>query len=869
MSGGQNLNESDIFASKESISIFSTEDLEELTARDADSSRPKPTKQSNTEETQIREYVEEYKREVERKFKQSKANANFKLKRVKRPTVPRKARCESEQVKTEEVKYERISSRKTNKENHWTKKARQVRQFEPSFEVIGDAEVISNTLASPEKSKARAKSPFFSSHKKDFSRDAKTPLVLKKTKLKLKKEILKRLKEAKSEKSEREVSVESGKEKRRGHQMYLVERQTEAYRSIDSARELNFIDLRAQRVKADLAFLRKRYFFKKKRNRMTKKNVKESEKKKEKSVNLEAWRLTKMIYFLARLDKRHLQTQIQNPRSMLHRELIDGVLRLVGVNLDLASVFSQAARDESILKKFHPEVFARSKKLSDLEKQFRDKVFQTHDRNEHGVSYRDSRGQSTKYKDFSPEQLLLIRSKEVLIPPDNFSVDKSRPSSMKIHKTSSQNCYKNVGSKMIKKNNSSLGRRHKVMKPASFMHSNFMTMSGVNVQKAGRKKKFSKKGRSLKTKNLGSRSQRNPGQSDLWEDFLVKNVKTKIKKLNILKRDKGNKYSISINNNNFNNNINLINPEMLNRTNQKSSSPHLPKTRNQNYRSISKMEHLRKMPLRGSTSQNSKKFRQKNESFKGAQHPRKMKSLKTKKENLKEATNRAKLGGKKSQIHLDLANKHRTPNSSLRVKSSRRVLNNQKKTPSVFKKLSKKSTMKHLALNLPIHPKVPKLATFNKPLLNMDKSKYLLAAGYLKKNSKMSQIKSERQKLQMHAESLHCKQQKKIRSQCVNTSRKLRDSRTWLVSEDKISSHSKSLLRIKEKLQKKTDFYKLNNFLKKIKDRGKSTQMHETARPKNSKFNSVLSKKEGKQTPSKKLISQQKAENSPKDIFKE
>ena len=116
-----------------------------------------------------------------------------------------------------------------------------------------------------------------------------------------------------------------------------------------------------------------------------------------------------------------------------------------------------------------------------------------------------------------------------------------------------------------------------------------------------------------------------------------------------------------------------------------------------------------------------------------------------------------------------------------------------------------------------------------------------MAAGYLNKGVNISQIKSERQKAHINAESLHCKQQKKVRSQCANTSRRLKESRTWLVSEDKISSHSKSLLRLKQKLKKKTDYYKLNNFLKKIKDRGhKDKKNINTSRPKKSRFNSKI-----------------------------
>jgi hypothetical protein len=870
MSGGQILNESDIFASKASISIFSTEDQTELNRQTNRTSGQKTKEGETEEETQIREYVEEYKKEVERKFLMSKANANFKLRRAARVTVVRKPGSSREQVKTEENKYERISSRKTNKENHWTKKICHVKKFEPSFEMIGDAEIISHGGVSPEKKKKSmkkdAKSPVSSSCKKEVSKDGKSTVALKKTKLKMKKEILRRLANAKLEKSEKEVSVDSVKEKGRRANLFIVEKQTQEYCSIDSAEQLDFIDLNAQKIKSDLTFLRKRYFLKKKKIRKTKKNNKSKEIEKtekkgettEPQINLEAWRVTKMIYLLAKLNKRHLQNQIKNPRSLLHRELIDGVLRLVGVNVDLAGVFHQAVHTESLMEKYNPQIMERSKKLVRLEKQFREKVFQTQDKNENVLSFRDSNIRSTRYKDFSPEQLMLIRSKEVLVPPDNFSADKSRPSSMKIHKTSSQNCYKSKYQKnQIKKgakNNSSLGRKTKVMKPASFLHTNFMTMSGVNANKVMRKSKYAKKGKSLKSKNLGSRSQRSKKQSDMWEDFLVKNVKTKIKKLNILKREKGNNYSISINNNNYNNNINLINPDMISATTKITKKSSQSPKNNKNYRTFSKLEHLKKKSVRQSNSQNSKKIRStKNNSFKTSHLPRKMLSLKSKKETSKDKMRsvhfKTKKSMKKQKIQLDLVAKHKMLNSTSRVQSSRIISKKTKKskpTSSVLQKLSQKSNLKHLALNLPLHPKVPKILNFNKPILNMDKSKYMLAAGYLKKNNNISQIKSDRQKVHLNAESLHCKQQKKVRSQCINTSRKLKDSRTWLVSEDKISSHSKSLLRIKEKLKKKTDYYKLNNFLKKIKDRTHTKKTQKTvnsSRPKKSRFNSEIHQK--------------------------
>ena len=99
--------------------------------------------------------------------------------------------------------------------------------------------------------------------------------------------------------------------------------------------------------------------------------------------------------------------------------------------------------------------------------------------------------------------------------------------------------------KYKKKNNSSLCRKSKKMKPSSFLHPNFMTLSGVNNKGINRKGNRMKKKRSAKIKKTISQSRKGK-TSDLWEDFLVKNVKTKIKKLNILKREKGNNYSISI-----------------------------------------------------------------------------------------------------------------------------------------------------------------------------------------------------------------------------------------------------------------------------------------------------------------------------------
>ena len=55
----------------------------------------------------------------------------------------------------------------------------------------------------------------------------------------------------------------------------------------------------------------------------------------------------------------------------------------------------------------------------------------------------------------------------------------------------------------------------------------------------------------------------NPNK-ECYQDILIDNVKTKIKKLNILKKaKKSNNYSININNHNFNNNINVFNPNLL------------------------------------------------------------------------------------------------------------------------------------------------------------------------------------------------------------------------------------------------------------------------------------------------------------------
>jgi len=380
-----------------------------------------------------------------------------------------------------------------------------------------------------------------------------------------------------------------------------------------------------------------------------------------------------------------------------------------------------------------------------------------------------------------------------------------------------------------------------------------MTMSGVNNKKLLQKNKYSKKGKSLKVNKNTPGTRKTSKKSDLWEDFLVKNVKTKIKKLNILKREKGNNYSISINNNNFNNNINLINPGIIKskKLNQKkkSRSPKL----DQNYRrtNMKKAQIIKKKGIRNSNSQNIKKIKtSKSNGLKRGHLPRKMHSMKATRNpsnNMKMSQFKTQKIANKNKIQLDLVKKQGLLNSSSRIKSSRMMskkFHKSKPVSSVLQKITKKANIKNLALNLPLHPKIPRILNFNKPILNMDKSKYLLAAGYLNKNVNISQIKSERQKAYMNAESLHCKQKKKVRSQCVNTSRKLRDSRTWLVSEDKISSHSKSLLRIKEKLKKKTDYYKLNNFLKKIKDRNHQDKKQKinTSRPKKSKFESEIKK---------------------------
>ena len=424
--------------------------------------------------------------------------------------------------------------------------------------------------------------------------------------------------------------------------------------------------------------------------------------------------------------------------------------------------------------------------------------------------------QSTKNKDYSPENLMLIRSKEVLIPPENFSVDKSRPSSLKINKTTSQNCYKRQYPKKVqfpKNNNSSLGKKSKNLKTSSFLQSNFMTLSGVNNKGLIKKGKIMRKGRLGKLKKTVSH-RKSKKTSDIWEDFVVKNVKTKIKKLNILKREKGNNYSISINNNNFNNNINLINSGNLkeNKQNHQNTISKSPKLKPKFYRLTNKGKQIiRKKGGRKSNSQNLNKFQsQKSGTSKQKKKTRKMQSLKDKRtvnRGFQKNHFKSQKIQNKQKILLDLASKNTLLNSASRLNSSRanhKKFNKNKQVSNVLQKITKKANLKNLALNLPLHPKIPKLLNFNKPMLNMDKSKYLLDAGYLNKGVKISLIKSERQQMNINGESLHCKKiKKKVKSQCANTSRRLKESRTWLASDDKISSHSKSLLRIKKKLKKK------------------------------------------------------------------
>lgn len=850
MSGAQILNESDIFASKESVSIFSTEERRELSRmnRRKTSVEREPTQKE--EEVQIREYVEEYKREVEKKFLTSKANANFKLKRLNRNTISKKRVSRDKELKTEENKYERISSRKTNKENRWTKPKE---AFEPSFEMIGDSEIITQARSSLEAQKRRSQSRARKSGKgHGTENNVETKPVLKKTKLKMKREILRRLRNSKFEKSEQSVSTESAKEKPARKNLFIIEKNLGEYDPLASVREMNFVDLRAEKVKSDLLFLRKKYFAKRKKRRKMKKasgeDKENSQSDKAGLVNLETWRLTKIVYLLSKLDKRHLQQQLGNPESCLHRELIDAVLRLVGVNLDFARVFRQGVMNESILQKFRPSIVERSHRLEHMEKRLQKRVFRTRDKNEEIVlSFKDSMGRSTKYKDLSPEHLMLIRSKEVLMSPENLSLEKSRPSSMKIHKTTSQNCYKSENQKKVKATkpqNSSLTRKHRVIKPASFVHPNFMTMSGVNNTNLLHKTRPPKKGKSVKTRRMKASA---PGKkhSDMWEDFLVKNVKTKIKKLNILKRDKGNNFSISINNNNYNNNINLINPGGIKNLKRNKHPPKSPKL-GHTYQNSKKTGNMFKYKAgRSSNSQNFKKIRaSKGLRPKKENLPRKMHSLKVKRNpgrSAKTSQFKTQKPSGKTKIRLDLVNKKSLLNTSSRVKSSRIIskkLQKPKPVSSVLQKITKKANLKNLALNLPLHPKIPKILNFHKPISKTDKSKYLLASGYLSKNMNISQIKSERQKAYLNAESLHCKHTKKVRSQCVNTSRKMKDSRTWLASDDKVSSHSKSLLRIKEKLKKKADYYKLNNFLKKIKNRNHPTKRKEphTFRPQHPKL---------------------------------
>lgn len=840
MSGAQILNESEIFASKESVSIFSTEERQELRRMDKRKSSSEPEAAQKEEEVQIREYVEEYKREVEKKFLTSKANANFKLKRLNWNTVSKTKPSRDKDVKTEEHKYERISSRKTNKENRWTKRKD---TFEPSFEMIGDSEIITQARSSLEAPKRRSQSRARRSTKGPRLEDAlETKSSLKKTKLKMKKEILRRLRVSKFEKSEQSISAESAKDRLAPKNLFVVEKNLGEYDALASVRNLDFVDLKAEKVKTDLLFLRKKYFVKRKKRRKLKR-ADDEDKENPKSVtkdsgNLEAWRLAKVVYLLSKLDKRHLERQLQNPESCLHRELIDAVLRLVGVNLDFAGVFRQAVFNESILQKFRPSIVERSHRLEHIERHLQNKMYRTRDRNEEIVlSFKDSVGRSTKYKDLSPEQLMLIRSKEVLMSPENISVEKSRPSSMKIHKTTSQNCYKSGKQKKVKvakPHNSSLSRKNRVIKPASFVHPNFMTMSGVNNTKMLHKTRQAKKGKSLKTKRVNACG---PGKkhSEMWDEFLVKNVKTKIRKLNILKREKGNNFSISINNNNYNNNINLINPNSFKNVKKHKHPPKSPKLGQAYHASKKTGSTFNYKSGRCSNSQNFKKIRAgKIVGAKKENMPRKMHSLKAKRNpgrSTKAKQFKTHKPSSKNKIRLDLVKKKNLLNTSSRVKSSRIIskkLQKAKPMSSVLQKITKKPKLNNLALNLPLHPKIPKILNFHKPISKTDKSKYLLASGYLSKNANISQIKSERQKAYLNAESLHCKHNKKVRSQCVNTSRKLKDSRTWLVSDDKVSSHSKSLLRIKEKLKKKADYYKLNNFIKKIKNRNQPGKRSET-----------------------------------------
>ena len=809
MSGGQTSSESQIFHSKETVSVLShsSKDSKAVPSGKSGVEKDNTAKESN----QISDYVLEYKKEVEKKFANSKANANFKLKRKRKPGASKVIqRSTQDYLKTEENKMERISTRKTNKENLWAKKkkAREVKVQETSFEMIGKAEIITQAKSSMENfAKLRIQNGLSEKLKRDKSGESgQVNRSLRRTKMKMTKEIISRIKAFHEDKISGTVSPDSVKTKNLKNNLFVIEKSRQVYNSLESAKNLGWIDLRAQKVKSDLNLLRKKYILKKKKARRNKTKVGSDKDKDTKTTvpNLESWRVTRLVLLLARLDRRHLESQLANKQSLLHRELIDAVLRLVGTNIDFTGLFRQAIYNEDILRRYRPGILEKVKRLSSLEFQLRKKPFCTQEYNENLMpSMMESLVRSSRNRDFSSEHIRLIRSKELLIPPDNLSCDKSRPSSLKVHKTKAIPCLRD------KKYFNLLNRGKMGINP-SRVSPNFMSLSGVNKKPKKKTKK--------EVKRIQGGLQRRKTGSQMWEEFVMKNMKTKIKKLNILKRERGNNYSININNNNYNNNINLFDTDMVMKPPDDGVSPKkvvaIPTFKKQAKKS-------QKLDSKQIRSKHTSLMKKGSKLSKGLQ--KKNHSLKAKSEYRKKRIGDSSLRNEKDSrrnINLDLRVPKKPTCSSFKMNSKRILhLKNKKQNSSNLRNMTKKQSYKDLRVNKMDTRNLSKLHKKQLPKLALNKSKYMLAAGYFAGNCYPSKIKSDRQNFQANADSLNCKAKKKMRSQCINTSRRFKDSRSWLVSEDKISNHSRSILRLKEKFNKKTDFYKLNSFLKKIKQR--------------------------------------------------